>query len=158
MGDAVTFLLLSQVFLQHARLPLSDAQFNPVELKETAVSRKMPPIAAVDVLGHLPGPVSKTNAGAGDLLAGEVFAYAVSSSIAVVDVSLSPSSQRILLASPSCWSCSCRCLCYGKVIKALQVHRMQLACVLHGGHRSAAVTAVAWWVPWHSSCLPILQM
>lgn len=51
----------------------------------------MPPIAAVDVLGHLPGPVSKTNAGAGDLLAGEVFAYAVSSSIAVVDVSTSPS-------------------------------------------------------------------
>ena len=57
----------------------------------------MPPLAAVDVLGHLPGPVSKTNAGAGDLLAGEVFAYAVSSSIAVVDVSSSPSTQLI------CW-------------------------------------------------------
>ena len=57
----------------------------------------MPPIAAVDVLGHLPGPVSKTNAGAGDLLAGEVFAYAVSSSIAVVDVSSSPSTEKF------CW-------------------------------------------------------
>lgn len=42
--------------------------------------------AAVDVLGFLPGPVSKTNAGAADLLAGELFAYAVSSGVAVVDV------------------------------------------------------------------------
>ena len=45
--------------------------------------------AAVDVLGFLPGPVSKNNAGAADLLAGELFAYAVSSGVAVVDVSLS---------------------------------------------------------------------
>lgn len=43
--------------------------------------------AAVDVLGFLPGPVSKNNAGAADLLAGELFAYAVSSGVAVVDVS-----------------------------------------------------------------------
>lgn len=42
--------------------------------------------AAVDVLGFLPGPVSKNNAGAADLLAGELFAYAVSSGVAVVDV------------------------------------------------------------------------
>ena len=45
--------------------------------------------AAVDVLGFLPGPVSKNNAGAADLLAGELFAYAVSSGVAVVDVSFS---------------------------------------------------------------------
>lgn len=44
--------------------------------------------AAVDVLGFLPGPVSKSNAGAADLLAGELFAYAVSSGVAVVDVRL----------------------------------------------------------------------
>ena len=42
--------------------------------------------AAVDVLGFLPGPVSKNNAGAADLLAGELFAYAVSTGVAVVDV------------------------------------------------------------------------
>ncbi|KAK9829709.1 hypothetical protein WJX72_007460 [[Myrmecia] bisecta] len=65
--------------------------------------------AAVDVLGFLPGPASKNNAGAADMLAGEAFAYAVSSAVAVVDV-----------------------------------HRMQLACVLQGGHKSAAVTAVSW--------------
>ncbi|KAA6419923.1 MAG: hypothetical protein FRX49_10113 [Trebouxia sp. A1-2] len=65
--------------------------------------------AAVDVLGFLPGPVSKINAGAADLLAGELFAYAVSSGVAVVDV-----------------------------------HRMQLTCVLHGGHKSASTTAVSW--------------
>ncbi|KAK9863395.1 hypothetical protein WJX84_011255 [Apatococcus fuscideae] len=65
--------------------------------------------AAVDVLGFLPGPASKTNTGAADLLGGEALAYAVASSIAVVDV-----------------------------------HRMQLACVLYGAHRSAAVTAVSW--------------
>ncbi|MCJ1241766.1 hypothetical protein MMC14_009772 [Varicellaria rhodocarpa] len=66
--------------------------------------------AAVDVLGFLPGPVSKNNAGAADLLAGELFAYAVSSGVAVVDV-----------------------------------HRMQLTCVLHGGHKSASTTAVSWY-------------
>lgn len=44
--------------------------------------------AAVDVLGFLPGPVSKNNAGAADLLAGELFAYAVSSGVAVIDVSV----------------------------------------------------------------------
>ncbi|KAK9867753.1 hypothetical protein WJX84_002654 [Apatococcus fuscideae] len=65
--------------------------------------------AAVDVLGFLPGPASKHNTGAADLLGGEALAYAVASSIAVVDV-----------------------------------HRMQLACVLYGAHRSAAVTAVSW--------------
>lgn len=43
--------------------------------------------AAVDILGILPGPALKTNAGACDLLAGEAFAHAVSSAIAVVDVS-----------------------------------------------------------------------
>jgi hypothetical protein len=40
----------------------------------------------VDVLGLLPGPALKTNAGACDLLYGEAFAYAVSGSVAVVDV------------------------------------------------------------------------
>lgn len=43
--------------------------------------------AAVDILGLLPGPATKLNAGACDLLAGEVFAYAVSAAVAVVDVS-----------------------------------------------------------------------
>lgn len=56
--------------------------------------------AAVDVIGFLPGPVSKNNAGAADLLAGELFAYAVSSGVAVVDVrvrcSLSLSKQACL--------------------------------------------------------------
>ena len=42
--------------------------------------------AAVDILGSLPGPATKQNAGACDLLAGEAFAYAVSSAVAVVDV------------------------------------------------------------------------
>ena len=62
--------------------------------------------AAVDVLGFLPGPVSKNNAGAADLLAGELFAYAVSSGVAVVDVSrelfahLLPMSLLVLQAPP----------------------------------------------------------
>ncbi len=43
--------------------------------------------AAVDVLGFLPGPASKHNTGAADLLGGEALAYAVASSIVVVDVS-----------------------------------------------------------------------
>lgn len=43
--------------------------------------------AAVDVLGILPGPALKANAGACDLLYGEAFAYAVSGAVAVVDVS-----------------------------------------------------------------------
>lgn len=44
--------------------------------------------AAVDILGILPGPSTKLNVGACDLLAGEAFAYAVSSAVAVVDVGL----------------------------------------------------------------------
>ena len=55
--------------------------------------------AAVDVLGFLPGPVSKNNAGAADLLAGELFAYAVSSGVAVVDVSLQPAACSCVLDS-----------------------------------------------------------
>ena len=46
----------------------------------------------MDVLGLLPGPALKTNAGACDLLNGEAFAYAVSGSVAVVDVRCSPDS------------------------------------------------------------------
>ncbi|KAK9845287.1 hypothetical protein WJX81_002462 [Elliptochloris bilobata] len=42
--------------------------------------------AAIDVLGYLPGPALPANAGACDLLAGEVFAYAVGSGTGVVDV------------------------------------------------------------------------
>ena len=41
---------------------------------------------SVDVLGLLPGPALKSNNGACDILHGEVFAYAVSGSVAVVDV------------------------------------------------------------------------
>ena len=40
----------------------------------------------MDVLGILPGPALKANAGSCDLLYGEAFAYAVSGSVAVVDV------------------------------------------------------------------------
>ena len=47
---------------------------------------------SVDVLGLLPGPAIKANGGACDLLHGEVFAYAVSGSVAVVDVRI-PSKQ-----------------------------------------------------------------
>ena len=51
---------------------------------------------SVDVLGLLPGPALKSNGGACDILHGEVFAYAVSGSVAVVDVSTrhSQSKQR----------------------------------------------------------------
>jgi len=90
--------------------------------------------AAVDVLGFLPGPVSKNNAGAADLLAGELFAYAVSSGVAVVDVSIVIHAAKI----GRCVSVH-RSSCLG-----LQVHRMQLTCVLHGGHKSASTTAVSW--------------
>ena len=41
---------------------------------------------SVDVLGLLPGPALKSNNEACDILHGEVFAYAVSGSVAVVDV------------------------------------------------------------------------
>ena len=41
---------------------------------------------SADILGLLPGPALKANGGACDLLYGEVFAYAVSGSVAVVDV------------------------------------------------------------------------
>jgi hypothetical protein len=41
---------------------------------------------SVDILGILPGPALKCNGGACDLLHGELFAYAVSGSVAVVDV------------------------------------------------------------------------
>lgn len=107
--------------------------------------------AAVDVLGFLPGPASKTNTGAADLLGGEALAYAVASSVAVVDVS------AVVPASNVCFAPSCcpaaqsgkpRACCW--LLKTLrapdvaQVHRMQLACVLYGAHRSAAVTAVSW--------------
>ena len=94
--------------------------------------------AAVDVLGFLPGPVSKNNAGAADLLAGELFAYAVSSGVAVVDVSI----HSVVTFSEWSW------LPYYSrsdlVICLEQVHRMQLTCVLHGGHKSAFTTAVSW--------------
>ena len=90
--------------------------------------------AAVDVLGFLPGPVSKNNAGAADLLAGELFAYAVSSGVAVVDVSIVIHAAKI----GRCMSVD-RSSCLG-----FQVHRMQLTCVLHGGHKSASITAVSW--------------
>ena len=53
--------------------------------------------AAVDVLGILPGPATKLNAGACDLLAGEAFAYAVSSAVAVVDVSAQAIAEPALL-------------------------------------------------------------
>ena len=90
--------------------------------------------AAVDVLGFLPGPVSKNNAGAADLLAGELFAYAVSSGVAVVDVSV------------SCWPEKQAAMQYDLLITSclVQVHRMQLTCVLHGGHKSSPVTAIGW--------------
>ena len=107
--------------------------------------------AAVDVLGFLPGPASKTNTGAADLLGGEALAYAVASSVAVVDVS------AVVPASNVCFGPSCSpaaqpgtpkaCFWLPEALKApglAQVHRMQLACVLYGAHRSAAVTAVSW--------------
>ena len=43
--------------------------------------------AAMALLGQLPGPPSKANQGACGVLDGDVFAYAVSSSVAVLDVS-----------------------------------------------------------------------
>ncbi len=79
--------------------------------------------AAVDVLGFLPGPVSKNNAGAADLLAGELFAYAVSSGVAVVDVRVQQWRQRGLL---------------------LQLYQLiyMLAC---SGASNAAYLCAAWW-------------
>ena len=44
--------------------------------------------AAMGLLGQLPGPPSKANQGACAVLDGDVFAYAVSSSVVVLDVSL----------------------------------------------------------------------
>lgn len=49
--------------------------------------------AAADVLGYLPGPVSKANLGACAMFGGELFAFAVASTVAVVDVR--PSRQPI---------------------------------------------------------------
>lgn len=57
--------------------------------------------AAVDVLGYLPGPALPANAGACDLLAGEVFAYAVGAGVGVVDVRPGP------LWSPAVAVCVC---------------------------------------------------
>eukprot|EP00884_Botryococcus_braunii_P018245 jgi/Botrbrau1/5103/Bobra.0128s0014.1 len=65
--------------------------------------------AAADVLGYLPGPVSKANLGACAMFGEEVFAFAVASAVAVVDV-----------------------------------RRLQLACVLHGMHQNATVSALSW--------------
>lgn len=38
------------------------------------------------IVGSLPGPCFAANSGAGDILEGQLFAYGVASSIAVVDV------------------------------------------------------------------------
>lgn len=42
--------------------------------------------AALDVLGYLPGPPTRYNCGAADLLAGETFAYGVGTSVTIIDV------------------------------------------------------------------------
>ena len=42
--------------------------------------------AALDELGYLPGPPTRYNCGAADLLAGETFAYGVGASVAIMDV------------------------------------------------------------------------
>lgn len=91
--------------------------------------------AAVDVLGFLPGPVSKNNAGAADLLAGELFAYAVSSGVAVVDVRIDA------YLAP----------CNGRVSQATLALTLSLACP---GAPHATNLCAAWWSQEriHDSC------
>ncbi len=43
-------------------------------------------LASLDVHAYIPAPPTKVNAGAGDLLQGQLFAYASSSVVVVVDV------------------------------------------------------------------------
>ena len=112
---------------------------------------------SVDVLGLLPGPALKSNGGACDILHGEVFAYAVSGSVAIVDVrtplqlvkTLQHNSYNSVsdrwLALLLCDRLLCSVSSGNPGLSMQQVRRMQLACVLQGPHRSSVVTAVSWW-------------
>ena len=113
--------------------------------------------AAMALLGQLPGPPSKANQGACGVLGGDVFAYAVSSSVVVLDVSAADlASCNTLAANPMTLHSQVlpqRQLAHLQSTNLahqprswLQVKTLQLAVVLQGPHRSSAVSAISWWV------------
>ena len=75
-------------------------------------------LAAVDVLGVLPSPASKANNSACQLLEAQVLAYAVSNTVAVVDVrqwdlvALQSFTRVIWRCCKKCIACCQRCSAY----------------------------------------------